>query len=82
MILRFIIAIVVLTLVGGAIVGFNLFRDSAIEQFFASMQPPPQTVSTVTVEPQSLECATAVAAGCSSRPIRPIFPAKPKIFAL
>ena len=51
MILRFIIAIVVLTLVGGAIVGFNLFRDSAIEQFFASMQPPPQTVSTVTVEP-------------------------------
>jgi membrane fusion protein (multidrug efflux system) len=51
LILRFIIAIVALTLVGGAIVGFNLFRDSAIEQFFASMQPPASTVSTITVEP-------------------------------
>lgn len=51
MILQFIIAIVALTLVGGAIVGFNLFRDSAIEQFFASMQPPPVTVSTATIEP-------------------------------
>ena len=38
--------------------------------------------STVTVEPHSLECALAVASGCSSRPIRAMFPAKPRIFAL
>jgi membrane fusion protein (multidrug efflux system) len=48
---RFVIALVVLVLVGGAIVGFNLFRDQAIEQYFASMQAPPVTVSTKTVEP-------------------------------
>ena len=35
-----------------------------------------------TVEPQSLECAIAVASGWSSRPIRAIFPAKARIFAL
>ena len=48
---RFIIALVALILVGGAIVGFNLFRDQAIKQYFASMQPPPVTDSTITATP-------------------------------
>jgi membrane fusion protein (multidrug efflux system) len=34
----------------GGIVGFNLFRDKMIGEFFAGMQPPPVTVSTTTVE--------------------------------
>lgn len=51
MILRFIIAFVLLVLVGGGIVGFNTFRDQAIEQFFANMPVAPVTVSTVKVEP-------------------------------
>ena len=51
MIKRFIIAFVLLVLIGGGIVGFNLFRDQAIKQFFASMPVPTVTVSTVTVEP-------------------------------
>jgi len=48
---RFIIAIVLLVIVVGGIVGFNMFRDQAIEQFFANMPVPPTTVSTVKVEP-------------------------------
>jgi membrane fusion protein, multidrug efflux system len=48
---RFIIAFVALVLVGGAIVGFNLFRDTAIQQFFASMRPPPVAVSAITIVP-------------------------------
>lgn len=51
MIKRFIIAIVLLVIVVGGIVGFNLFRDQAIEQYFATMQAPALTVSTVKVEP-------------------------------
>ncbi|MCB1488339.1 MAG: efflux RND transporter periplasmic adaptor subunit [Bauldia sp.] len=51
MIKRFIIAFVLLVLVAGGIVGFNLFRDQAIKDFFAGMKPPPVTVSTITVEP-------------------------------
>lgn len=51
MILRLVIAVVVLALLGGAIVGFNIFRDQAIDQYFATMSPPPVTVSTVTIEP-------------------------------
>lgn len=53
MIKRFFIAIVLLALVAGGLVGFNLFRDKAIEDFFASMPTQTVTVSTVTVEPQS-----------------------------
>jgi membrane fusion protein (multidrug efflux system) len=48
---RFIIAIVLLVIVVGGIVGFNMFRDQAIEQFFANMPVQPVTVSTVKVEP-------------------------------
>ncbi|MBP0437150.1 efflux RND transporter periplasmic adaptor subunit [Tianweitania sediminis] len=53
MIKRFLIAIVLLALVGGGIVGFNMFRDQAIQDFFANMPTPTATVSTVTVEPRS-----------------------------
>jgi len=48
---RFIIAFVLLVLIGGGIVGFNLFRDNAIKQYFATMKPPAATVSTTVVKP-------------------------------
>lgn len=51
MIKRFLIAIVLLVVVVGGIVGFNIFRDNAISQFFANMPVAPSPVSTVTVEP-------------------------------
>jgi len=51
MIKRFIIAIVVLGLIGGGIVGYNLFRAKMIAQFFAGMTPPPATVSVTEVVP-------------------------------
>lgn len=47
MIKRLLIAIVLLALVAGGIVGFNMFRDQAIQQFFANMPVPTVTVSTV-----------------------------------
>ncbi len=50
MIKRLLIAIVLLALIAGGIVGFNLFRDNAIEQFFANMPAQTMTVSTITVE--------------------------------
>ncbi len=53
MIKRFLIAIVLLALVGGGLVGFNLFRDKAIENFFANMPAQTVTVSALTVEPAS-----------------------------
>jgi membrane fusion protein (multidrug efflux system) len=48
---RFIIAFILLVLVVGGIVGFNMFRDQAIQQYFANMPVNPITVSTVKVEP-------------------------------
>ncbi|PAP96544.1 efflux transporter periplasmic adaptor subunit [Mesorhizobium wenxiniae] len=48
---RFIIAFILLVLVCGSIVGFNLFRDNAMQQFFATMKPPAATVSTMIVKP-------------------------------
>ncbi|RWH80589.1 MAG: efflux RND transporter periplasmic adaptor subunit [Mesorhizobium sp.] len=48
---RFIIAFILLVLVCGGIVGFNLFRDNAMKQFFATMKPPAATVSTMIVKP-------------------------------
>lgn len=47
MIKRFIIAIVLLAVVVGGLVGFNRFRDQAIENFFANMPVAVVTVSTV-----------------------------------
>lgn len=51
MIKRFIIAFILLVLVCGGIVGFNLFRDNAIKEYFATMKAPPATVSTTIVKP-------------------------------
>lgn len=51
MIKRFIIAILLLGLVGGGLVGFNLFRDNMIAQIFANMPQQPATVSTVEAAP-------------------------------
>lgn len=51
MIKRLIIAFVLLVLICGGIVGFNIFRDNAISQFFANMPVNQLTVSTAKVEP-------------------------------
>jgi membrane fusion protein (multidrug efflux system) len=51
MIKRLILAIVLLGLVVGGIVGFNMFRAKMISQFFAGQRPPPVTVSAIEVEP-------------------------------
>jgi membrane fusion protein (multidrug efflux system) len=48
---RLLIAIILLALVGGGLVGFNLFRDRMIADFFADMPVNPATVSTVEAEP-------------------------------
>ena len=48
---RLVLAVVLLGVIVGGIVGFNLFRDKMIAGFFASRQPPPVSVSTVEVEP-------------------------------
>ncbi|MCI2393763.1 efflux RND transporter periplasmic adaptor subunit [Aliiroseovarius sediminis] len=48
---RLAIAIVLLGLLVGGIVGFNMFRDKMIADFFAGMTAPPVAVSVVEVEP-------------------------------
>lgn len=53
MIKRFIIAFILLVVVCGGIVGWNLFRDKMIQQYFATMKPPAATVSTVVAKPSS-----------------------------
>ncbi|WP_027233231.1 efflux RND transporter periplasmic adaptor subunit [Phyllobacterium sp. UNC302MFCol5.2] len=56
MIKRFLLPVIILVLVvllGVGLVGFNLFRDKAIKDFFATMQQPAAPVSTYTVEPTS-----------------------------
>ena len=47
MIKRFIIAVILLALVVGGLVGFNLFRDKMISDIFANMPAQTSTVSTV-----------------------------------
>lgn len=51
MILRFVIGLVFVVLVCGGIIGFNMFRAQAINDYFATMPAAAITVSTVTVEP-------------------------------
>lgn len=51
MIKRFIIAILALGLIGGGLVGFNLFRDNMIKQIFANLPVQVASVNTITVEP-------------------------------
>lgn len=50
MIKRFFIALLLLGVVVGGIVGFNLFRSNLIAGIFAGMQPPPVTVSVIAAE--------------------------------
>ena len=50
MIKRFIIAVLLLGIVVGGIVGFNLFRANIIANVFANMQPPPVTVAVTEAE--------------------------------
>lgn len=47
---RLVIAVVLLALVAGGLVGFNLFRDRMIAQFLANMPVQPVPVETVTAE--------------------------------
>ena len=51
MVRRFLIALVVLVVVVGGIVGYNFFVAKMIGQFFASMTPPPVAVSVVEATP-------------------------------
>jgi membrane fusion protein (multidrug efflux system) len=53
MIKRFTIALVLVVLVCGGLIGFNLFRSKMIGEFFANMQTPSVSVSTTEVEPTS-----------------------------
>src|SRR6201996_3941408 len=46
----FIIVGLLLALLVGALVGFNMFRDHAIKSFFAGMKPPPTPVSIATAK--------------------------------
>jgi membrane fusion protein, multidrug efflux system len=50
MIKRMVIAIVLLGVICGGLVGFNVFRQQAIEDFFATMQQPALTVSATDVD--------------------------------
>jgi membrane fusion protein (multidrug efflux system) len=54
MIKRLLIAIVLLVLVVGGLVGWNMFRDRMIEDFFANMPVQTVTVSAITAEPQQM----------------------------
>ena len=51
MIKRFIIAIILLVVICGGLIGFNMFRAQAIKDFFANMKQPSQAVSTIEVKP-------------------------------
>ncbi|MBA5778832.1 efflux RND transporter periplasmic adaptor subunit [Stappia sp. F7233] len=51
-ILAFLLVVVVIALCGG-LIGFNVIRDKAIGQFFATMPRPTVTVSTLTVKTQT-----------------------------
>lgn len=51
MVKRLIIAVVLLALIGGGLVGFNLFRDNMIAQIFANMPQQTATVSTIEAKP-------------------------------
>jgi hypothetical protein len=50
MIKRLLIAVVLLGVVCGGIVYFNMFRNQAIQDFFATMEAPPVAVSAQTAE--------------------------------
>ena len=51
MVKRIIIALVLIIIVCGGLVGFNIFRSNAIKAFFANFPRPSITVSTMDVKP-------------------------------
>jgi membrane fusion protein (multidrug efflux system) len=51
MVKRIIIAAILIVLIGGGLVGFNLFRSQGIKEYFATMPRPTLTVSTIAVQP-------------------------------
>ncbi|MGN6766769.1 MAG: efflux RND transporter periplasmic adaptor subunit [Rhizobiaceae bacterium] len=53
MIKRLVIALILIIIVVGGIVGFNMFRSNAIKQYFANMPKPKLTVSTTVAEPMT-----------------------------
>ncbi len=68
MIKRLIIMLVVVAIIGGGIVGFNMFRAKMIGQFLASRTAPPQTVTAMQV--QSSEWVRQLAAIGTLRAVR------------
>jgi membrane fusion protein (multidrug efflux system) len=53
MVKRLVIALILIVIVVGGVVGFNLFRSNAIKQYFANMPKPKLTVSTTVAEPMT-----------------------------
>jgi membrane fusion protein (multidrug efflux system) len=53
MIKRLVIALILIVIVVGGIVGFNMFRSNAIKQYFANMPQPKLAVSTTVAEPMT-----------------------------
>ncbi|MDN5926108.1 MAG: efflux RND transporter periplasmic adaptor subunit [Hyphomicrobiales bacterium] len=53
MIKRLVIALILVVLVVGGIVGFNMFRSNAIKQYFANMPKPKLAVSTTVAKPMT-----------------------------
>jgi membrane fusion protein (multidrug efflux system) len=53
MVKRPVIALILIVIVVGGVVGFNLFRSNAIKQYFANMPKPKLTVSTTVAEPMT-----------------------------
>lgn len=51
MVKRLVIAILLLALIGGGLVGFNIFRDTMIANIFANMPQQTATVSTIEAKP-------------------------------
>lgn len=51
MVKRFVIALILVVLVCGGLIGFNLFRAKMISDFFANQQMPSVAISAATVEP-------------------------------
>ena len=51
MVKRFLIALVLVVIVCGGLIGFNLFRAQMISDFFANQQMPSVAISATTIEP-------------------------------
>jgi membrane fusion protein (multidrug efflux system) len=51
MVKRFLVALVLVILVCGGLIGFNLFRAKMIADFFANQSMPAATISATTIEP-------------------------------